>query len=343
MVGDRNDESMSQPLVSIIMAMYNDRAYVAEAVESALAQAYPNIELIVIDDGSTDGGHEIVESFRDSRIRLHRTANRGLPAARNLGVKLAQGQLITFLDSDDLLTRRSIVSRQQALKQFGAEIVFSKSMIIKHETQEILRAELETTGPTQVPKVWKSSDLLQDFLRQEFAAFSQAFVMRKKVCQSLNGFNESCRIHEDMEFLSRLLQLDHVLIETYEPIYVIRRRSGSLSAIDSPRKAADALHALNMIRANLAPWFEAHPELIAQQLFSRCVKAYPHWTEGHRLAMQEAHSLMNGRPFDLSCVGGPRARAIARLFGWRAARFATRARQRARRALGLGSRGLRGT
>lgn len=89
------------PLVSVIMASYNTAAYVAEAIESVLAQDYPNKELIVVDDGSTDGSVDVIRRF-GNRVRLLQQENRGPAAARNAGIAAAKGRYIAFHDSDDL-------------------------------------------------------------------------------------------------------------------------------------------------------------------------------------------------------------------------------------------------
>jgi glycosyltransferase involved in cell wall biosynthesis len=90
------------PLVSIVMPCFNNEAYVAEAIDSALGQTYDNIEVIVIDDGSTDGSLDIIRSYGD-RITWRTGPNEGACAARNKGLALARGEFIKFLDADDIL------------------------------------------------------------------------------------------------------------------------------------------------------------------------------------------------------------------------------------------------
>ncbi len=89
------------PLVSVIIPTYNRGWIIGEAVDSVLAQEYPNTELIVVDDGSTDATDAVLAAYGD-RIRLLRQKNRGVSAARNAGIRAAAGELIAFLDSDDL-------------------------------------------------------------------------------------------------------------------------------------------------------------------------------------------------------------------------------------------------
>ena len=90
-----------KPLVTVIIAVYNCEKYLAQAIESVLAQTYKAIEIIIIDDGSTDGSAEVAKSFLP-QIKYYFQENSGLAAALNQGISLSQGKLIAFLDSDDL-------------------------------------------------------------------------------------------------------------------------------------------------------------------------------------------------------------------------------------------------
>ncbi len=91
-----------QPLVSIIIPCYNSEAYVAEAIESALAQTYPHCEVVVINDGSQDASGEVIERYQD-RVRYIQTENLGACHARNLGLRAAIGERVQWLDADDVL------------------------------------------------------------------------------------------------------------------------------------------------------------------------------------------------------------------------------------------------
>lgn len=93
--------SGAEPLVSVMMPVYNTQAYLGEAIESILAQTYPRWELIVVDDGSTDESLEVAQSFHDSRIRVFHQPNLGEAAARNEALRHMNGELVAFLDADD--------------------------------------------------------------------------------------------------------------------------------------------------------------------------------------------------------------------------------------------------
>jgi glycosyltransferase involved in cell wall biosynthesis len=103
----------SAPLVSVVIPAYNAAAFLGETLDSVLAHSYPNLEIIVVDDGSTDATPRFLDSYRD-RICVLRQANAGQAAARNYGAREAHGELLVFLDSDDLWDPDKI-ARQVAL------------------------------------------------------------------------------------------------------------------------------------------------------------------------------------------------------------------------------------
>lgn len=89
------------PFVSVIMSTYNRDYILHHAIESVLKQDYPHFELIIIDDGSTDRTKEVVDSFQSSRMRYYWKNNEGQASGLNMGLRLAEGEIVTFIDSDD--------------------------------------------------------------------------------------------------------------------------------------------------------------------------------------------------------------------------------------------------
>ncbi len=315
---------MTNDLVSIVMPMYNTAPYVGDAIKSVLQQKYPNFELIVIDDGSTDGGHEVVQRYSDRRISLIQTENRGLSAARNLGVNECRGTFVTFLDSDDMLTPGSLTSRLEPLTETRAEVAFSQNIIVTDITNQGGFPDLQANKTTSKPwKIWKANELLSMLIEGTFFTFSQSFLIERSLYQRIGGFNPEVKVSEDVEFITRLLPAVRNFAETFSAFYVYRRRMNSLSSINSRLKATEALRSLRMAHHNLSPYLNGREGHIAQSLFSLCVQDYPYWTQEHHRAMAEARRLRGGKPFDLSCVGGPKARAVARLLGWRIGRLET--------------------
>ncbi len=113
------------PRLSVVVPVYNVEAYVAECIDSLLAQEFRDFEVIVVDDGSTDGSAAVVEGYlrANPAISMVHTANHGLGAARNHGVRLARGELLAFVDSDDTLPPYAYALMVSTLDESGSELV----------------------------------------------------------------------------------------------------------------------------------------------------------------------------------------------------------------------------
>lgn len=112
--------STEEPLVSVVIPCFNAEAFVGEAIESVLGQTYPNVEVIVIDDGSTDDSMDVIKAFC-ARIRWESGPNRGACTARNRGVELAKGEFVQFLDTDDLLLPNKLERQVPHAKAIGTD------------------------------------------------------------------------------------------------------------------------------------------------------------------------------------------------------------------------------
>lgn len=106
-------------IISVVIPVHNDALFIHDCISSVLTQSYSEIELILIDDGSTDESSQIIHSIKDSRIQYHRIEHSGAAAARNAGVKIAQGELLAFLDADDLWAKDKL-STQLSQYHLGA-------------------------------------------------------------------------------------------------------------------------------------------------------------------------------------------------------------------------------
>ncbi|WP_420577312.1 glycosyltransferase family A protein [Ekhidna sp.] len=136
---------MKEGLVSVIMPAFNSASFIAEAIESVLLQSYNNIELIIINDGSTDTTKEIILSFSDSRIVYLEQENMGVSMARNQGLKGMKGEYFCFLDSDDVMPTNSISSRLEVFtKHNDAVFVGGAQHVFKHKVSNILKIQEPT-------------------------------------------------------------------------------------------------------------------------------------------------------------------------------------------------------
>lgn len=160
-----------KPLVSIIVPVYNGEQFIAQSVESVLAQSYQHFELIIINDGSTDGSAEVCRSFTDSRIRLLSQRNKGLPGARNAGIRASNGTLLGFLDADDSWHQDKIlrhVNHFQQLPNLG--LSYSNSRLMDDEGIDMGIVQNMGLNPTRF------GDL---FVRNVIGNGSNAFLRRE--------------------------------------------------------------------------------------------------------------------------------------------------------------------
>lgn len=134
-----------RPLVSVIMPTYNAEAYIADAISSVLAQTYTELELLVVNDGSTDGTASIIERFNDPRIRVFNRKNGGIGKARNLALEHMRGSFLCLCDSDDMLPPRSIELRLRALLA-DPSAHFADGIVVVHDRS--MKKVIRTFTPT---------------------------------------------------------------------------------------------------------------------------------------------------------------------------------------------------
>lgn len=147
---------MQNDLISIITPMYNGARFIAQTIDSVLAQTYPNWEMIVVDDGSKDNGPAIVNSYveKDSRIHLIQQPNGGSASARNAGIKASCGRYVCFLDSDDLWLPEMLEQQLALLKAKNCSLVYASYSKIDELGHEIYH-------PVIVPPRVKYTSLLK--------------------------------------------------------------------------------------------------------------------------------------------------------------------------------------
>ena len=112
-------------MISIVTPVYNAEKYIEETIRTVLDQTWKDWEWILVDDGSADRSVEIIEQYKDSRIRLIRQKNKGAAAARNRGIEAAKGRYIAFLDSDDIWDPNKLTNSLQYMQKLDAGFVFT--------------------------------------------------------------------------------------------------------------------------------------------------------------------------------------------------------------------------
>lgn len=214
---------MYHPLVSIVIPCYNDERFIGEAIRSALGQTYPSIEVIVIDDGSTDGSLEVIRSLRDC-VRWETGPNRGGSAARNRGLALARGELIQFLDADDLLHPEKLERQVPIVQACSKHIVYSDFVIVDGATEQAI--EVPRNGETDMDPVVFA--LRRPKLR------TSAPIHRRERLEAIGGFDERLPCAQEYDLHIRLACEGVAWKRLPEVLYTCRERDDSVSS-DSVR------------------------------------------------------------------------------------------------------------
>jgi len=315
-----NDSNAKAPLVSIIIPVYNDERHVAQAIQSALGQTLGEVEVIVVDDGSTDGTSEVLKRY-EGRIKIIRQENKGVSAARNAGFNASCGKYVCFLDSDDMILPNMtkvllalLETHRDAGMAFGAWTVVD---------------EKDGSSTRQcAPMI----DDFTEYLLTSCPSPPNATMIRRDWFESVGGFDETLKSCDDWDLWRKLWLAGCGVVRTEETVSVFRRRAGSksrnpenmrfhLAALDkyvralgdraSERARREAYSTLwlkdgaNWVRANkpsqaAKAWAKAlqyDPTIFERggtwpQVFRRADAAFPHYVEHSSSWFTEMESLL---------------------------------------------------
>jgi len=213
------------PLVSVVIPAFNAEKFVERAIESVLSQTYPNLELIVVDDGSTDRTAEIAASFDDPRFRLLAQPNRGVSAARNRGMAESSGPLIAFLDADDQWDANKLNEQVKAIASQPGCVAIGCLMRYESRNQKVLGITGQSVGSGE-------RELIRHGKLMPFPLSSILF--DKGVIQEVGGFDENLRFAEDLDLLARVSGVGIVAgLASCLGTYVIHRESASAQQLKS--------------------------------------------------------------------------------------------------------------
>jgi glycosyltransferase involved in cell wall biosynthesis len=206
--------------VSVILPVWNGAAYVGEAVASALAQRAPGCAVVVVDDGSTDETPVVLAGFGE-RIRVVRKANGGLSSARNAGIAVSDGELLCFLDADDLLGPDDLAHFLEAAREHPEADVFHGGFRAFGARGQLLY-EQEHPFPLD-------DDPFHRLVRFG-APHITALCVRRRAVERVGPFDESLALQEDWDYWLRLAAARCVFRGVDGACSIVRRRRDSLSA-----------------------------------------------------------------------------------------------------------------
>jgi len=208
------------PAISVIIPAYNAERTILKTIESVLQQTYCNFELIVINDGSTDGTLELIGTVQDPRIKVFSYSNGGLPVARNRGISHATGEFITFIDADDLWTRDKLDLQLRALQehpQAGVAYSWTRFMDDKGEYFHGGRS------------VVFEGNVYRDLLLGNFIDSGSNVMIRREAIASVGEFDPTLKSCEDWEYWIRLAARWYFVVVPKPQIFY-RQSSGAMSS-----------------------------------------------------------------------------------------------------------------
>ena len=212
------------PLISVIVPIYNIAAYLPQCLNSICGQTYPNLEILLIDDGSTDTSLEICKQYaaKDSRIRVFHQENKGVCAARNLGLDKMTGAFFTFVDGDDWVVSHYVQCLFSLIEQYHTPIAVGT-----------LTEQFQTLSQPQslyVQPIFQKTVNVEEFFTSRLPFNISAKLYRKSFIPHLR-FDVRYTLGEDNLFFFEALQQAGTVAVTNRPIYIYQRRNDSATAI----------------------------------------------------------------------------------------------------------------
>ncbi|MED2790596.1 glycosyltransferase family 2 protein [Bacillus wiedmannii] len=213
-----------EQLISVVIPMYNAEKYIEETIKSILNQTYQHIEIVIVDDESTDQSSSIVKQLKEKspeKIQYVKQKNQGVSVARNTGIENANGQYIAFLDSDDLWHPTKLEKQIQSMHFNKMDACYCGYMNFFETTPE----------KSKVKTKFIKGNIASDYLTRNIIAQTSTWVFKKSVVKDYNiRFTPNCNWGEDLEFLFKLISVTEVCyVDEYLTYYRILQ-NGNLTS-----------------------------------------------------------------------------------------------------------------
>lgn len=226
-------------VISVIIPAYNVVDFVREAVDSALAQTFRDIEVIVVDDGSTDGSADALRDLDDPRLRVVREGHAGSAAARNAGLRLASGELVAFLDGDDRWAPRNLEIQSAYLASHPeVDMTFGHSLVVDEEGRSMGFKSSSCAGPVSLSQLLCTNEI----------GNGSCLLLRRESLDRAGWFDTTLAACVDIDVWLRVASLrpDNV-VAIPEVLTFYRRRPGQISG-DWRRMESGYLQLLERLR-----------------------------------------------------------------------------------------------
>lgn len=210
-------------LITVVIPVYNVLPYLEQCVESVLRQTYPELEVLLVDDGSTDGSGQLCDQCagKDARVRVIHQRNQGLGAARNTGIRQANGELLLFVDSDDWIYPTMVEELYQILTVYQAQMAICDAEVVTEDNRVIQR--MESDLPPGEPICLQS---LPQLMLAPHVAWNKLY--RKELFFQNGCFYPAREWYEDFRVTTKLYTNARRVVYLNRPLYCYRKRCGSI-------------------------------------------------------------------------------------------------------------------
>lgn len=251
------------PLITVIIPIYNVEQYLHQCVDSILNQTYKNLEIILVDDGSPDNCGVICDKYAklDERIRVIHKKNGGLSDARNAGLNIMQGEYIVFVDSDDWMEPDGINYLYQLAEKNDADLVIGGVEKVEDESGKIIWTTRDTKPLFYAYQ--KSQEAMKDMFLNGCASWARLY--KKSVHESIRF--PVGEINEDEAIVLNILDLCQKIVQTNHVVYKYRYRKQSITSTNWHKKKM-LWH--EHCKKNLEYISEKYPELIPYAEYRYC-------------------------------------------------------------------------
>lgn len=215
--------------VSVLIPLYNAEKYIAETIQSVLHQTYKNIEIIIVDDGSTDKSFEIAKEYESPNIIVAQQLNRGPGGARNKAFELSSGNYIQYLDADDLLSENKIETQLNELLKYGDDTFVLGDMAEFYSTT----ASSKRIHHDYIQNYENPIEFLVNYWSHKGMIGTHTFLISRNAVISAGIWNEKWILNEDGEFISRLIATSNTII--YTPDTIAYYRKSNVNSLNSHR------------------------------------------------------------------------------------------------------------
>ncbi len=242
-------DSFDPTLISVVMPCYNAAPYVEAAMASVLGQSYARVELVVVDDGSTDGSDAIIERIANAhpgRVAVFHQINSGPYAARNHGLSHAHGNFVAFLDADDSWHPDALKQLHDAMQETHADVAYCGWQNV---------GELAQNTQPFIPPNYAAADAVALFLKSCPWPIN-GVLLRRQLLDALRGFSERRPTAMDYDLWLRMLATEPVVVRVPEVLAYYRRYPRGVSQIPRWRQVFDAV-------AVREDFVRRHPEQVA--------------------------------------------------------------------------------